>query len=258
MRAITIHAGRRGLGTAMLALAMPGLAAAQVASEPVQREAIAHYRTGQTLMFEESFDRAAREFQQAVALDPLLTLAHYGLGQARMSLKDYPAAVGAFAACKAAYLRIADLSVAQAINGDRLRDDEIRELKQTVQGIRSGRVKMNQPENAILKLESRIRDLESTRQRGVQGVPIPAEVFFSLGSAYFRTGQLEDAEREWKDAVSRNSSFGEAYNNLAALYLTTNRPREADEAVKQAEKTGFRVHPNLKADIKKALGGGGR
>jgi tetratricopeptide (TPR) repeat protein len=226
MRAITIHNTRLVRWAAMLMLAIPGLATAQVASEQSQREAIAHYRTGQTLMFEESFDRAAREFQQAVALDPLLTLAHYGLGQARMSLRDYPAAVEAFTACKNAYIRIADLSVAQAVNGDRLRDDEIRELKQTIQGIRSGRIKMNQPENAILKLESRTRDLESTRQRGMRGVPIPAEVFFSLGSAHFRAGQLEEAEREWKEAVSHNTSFGEAYNNLAALYLTTRRPRD--------------------------------
>jgi tetratricopeptide (TPR) repeat protein len=234
----------------------PPALARQTPTARQQGEAIRHYRAGQDLLYRESFDKAAAEFRQAIQLDPLLTLAHYGLGQANMNLKQYPAAVRAFSDCRDAYRRIGELSLRRAVDGDRLRDDEIRELRDTIRAIRSGRVKMNQPENAILKLESRIGDLEVSKSKGLQTVPVPAEVFFSLGSAHFRAGQLDEAERGWKEAVSHNSGFGEAYNNLAALYLTTGRPREADGAVKQAEKAGFKVHPNLKADIRKALGGG--
>ena len=43
----------------------------------------------------------------------------------------------------------------------------------------------------------------------------------ALGSAYFRTEQFPDAEREYKAAIAVEPKSGEAFNNLAALYLQT-------------------------------------
>lgn len=235
-------------------LALPGAAQTPVSPQD-QETALDHYRRGQALMFDESFDRAAAEFRRAVAIDPLLTLAHYGLGQASMNLKAYPEAVAAFEGCRDAYLRIGELATRQSADAERRRDDEVRELRETITAIRTGRVKVDQPQNAVLRLESRIRDLDRSRQRGQEAVTVPAEVSFSLGSAYFRSGRLEDAERGWKAAVDTHADFGEAWNNLAALYLMTERPRLAAEAVTRAERAGFPVHPQLKADIRKAIGG---
>ncbi len=75
-----------------------------------------------------------------------------------------------------------------------------------------------------------------------------------LGSAYFRLQQWPDAEREFKAAIAADPKSGEAFNNLAVVYLQTGRFKEADEAVKSAEKAGYKVHPQLKQDIKAKLG----
>ena len=87
------------------------------------------------------------------------------------------------------------------------------------------------------------------RQRSGGTIETPAELSLALGSAYFRSGDLASAEREWKTAVAANSRLGEAHNNLAALYAMTGRKQQAEDAVKQAEKAGFRVNPRLKSDI---------
>ena len=76
----------------------------------------------------------------------------------------------------------------------------------------------------------------------------------ALGSAYFRSGRLADAEREWKAAVDVNARLGEAHNNLAALDAMTGRKKEADAAVRAAERAGFAVHPRLKDDIRALAG----
>jgi Flp pilus assembly protein TadD len=73
----------------------------------------------------------------------------------------------------------------------------------------------------------------------------------ALGSAYFRLGRHQDAEREYKAAVAVMPSFGEAHSNLAALYLVTERYDLAEAEVKAAEKSGFKVHPGLKSEIEK-------
>jgi len=66
---------------------------------------------------------------------------------------------------------------------------------------------------------------------------------------------MTDAEREYKATVAADPSSGEAFSNLAVVYLETGRIDEADKAVRAAEKTGFKVHPGLKDDIKKRKAG---
>src|SRR5262245_33221661 len=72
----------------LLLVAVPPVFA-QFASEQNRREAFRHYRTGQELMTAERFEKAAEEFQLAIDNDRLLTLAHYGLGQAYMELRRF-------------------------------------------------------------------------------------------------------------------------------------------------------------------------
>lgn len=239
-----------------LALAMTLSSAtigAQLADETTRREALHHYRAGNELLSAERFEQAAEEFRKAVDKDPLLALAHYGLGQAHMGLRRYASAIQAYIACRRAYQSLAGLAQSDQVNVDRQRDEEIRELREVVRGLQSGRIKTatSDPSQRILALESRIRDLERMKQRNMDPARPPAEVSLALGSAYFRNGDREDAEREWLVAVETNPTLGEAHNNLAVIYLMSGRKREAEAAIKAAEKARFPVNPKLKEDIRK-------
>ncbi len=85
---------------------------------------------------------------------------------------------------------------------------------------------------------------------------LPAFVPLALGSAYFRSQHLPEAEKAYKMALQIDPRIGEAWSNLAVLYMMSDRLRDADEAVKNAEKAGFTVNENLKNDIKKKKNGG--
>jgi Flp pilus assembly protein TadD len=100
-------------------------------------------------------------------------------------------------------------------------------------------------------MEARMQELDRKRTSNEGPFVPPSELSLALGSAYFRTGQLEDAEREWRSAVDVNPGMGEAHNNLAALYAMTGRKPQAEAALKAAEKARFRVNPQLKEDIRK-------
>jgi tetratricopeptide (TPR) repeat protein len=227
--------------------------AQQLADEQHRREALQHYRTGQELLSAEQFEKAAEAFQAAIRSDPLLALAHYGLGQSYMALRRYYSAVLAFRGCRDAYVRLAGLAQSNAVAVDRQRQEEIRELRESIELIQSGRVKTATADRsqAVLRLENRIRDLERTQQKQMDVFQVPAEVSLALGSAHFRNGDTVDAEREWRAAVDVNPRLGEAHNNLAALYAITGRKREAESAVREAERAGFRVNPQLKDDIRR-------
>ena len=231
-----------------------GSAWAQVADEAARTKALAHFRAGQELMLAEQFEKAEVEFARSVETDSLLTLAHYGLGQARMAQKKYPGAVRAFSSCREAYRQLYMLQASGAATLDRQVQMEVRELQDSINVLRTGRVKAfagvaSTADTKIAQLETRIRGLERMRQRGGGTFQPPAEVMLALGSAHFRSGQMPEAEQEWKAATAANDRLGEAHNNLAALYAMGRRKKEASDALRAAERAGFRVNPQLKSDI---------
>ena len=226
---------------------------AQFASDLNRREAGQHYRAGLEFLSAEQYEKAAESFRKAIEKDRLLALAYYGLGQSHMALKRYVSAAVAFRNCREVYAELAGLALSESVLAERQRDDEIRDLRDAIRLFQSNTVKTASADRTqyIVRLEARLRELERGKQRDVTPLKPPAFVSLSLGSAYFRNGQLDDAEREWKAAVAADSRFGEAHNNLAALFAMSGRRQEAEAAVQAAERAGYRVHPQLKEDIRK-------
>ncbi|MEP6915225.1 MAG: tetratricopeptide repeat protein [Acidobacteriota bacterium] len=216
-----------------------------------------HYGQGWNAMRSEAFEEAVREFQQAIDADPKFTLAYYSLGRAEMALKDFPKAIAAYTRCRDIYL----VDAGEQFNGQmsvrRNIDDRIREYQSALRDAqqRTSLTATTQPNQSVYvrELQAEISRLEQARDRNINltlDTTVPYFVPMALGAAYFRNRQFVEAEREDKLAIAANSSSGEAYSNLAVLYLVTGRLDEAEKAIAQAKKTGFKVNPQLEQDIK--------
>ena len=232
--------------------APPPVAAQAVLQEKARMEARQAYERGQALMRSETFEEAIPHFQTAIRLDPMFWMAYYELGQAHMALKQYPQAVTAYLGCRQAFERAALLSVEEQGTIEKLREDELREIKDSLHRLRAGQLKVD-PGTALrleLQMEDRVRFLESSRQRGnEQRSGTPAELLLALGSAHFRSGQLPEAEQAYTEAVKADGKLGAAHNNLAVIYMLSGRFAEANLSVKRAEKAGFPVSSAFKADL---------
>jgi tetratricopeptide (TPR) repeat protein len=229
-------------------LAVTGFA--QILPEAQRLEAVKHYEAGQELMHKETFEEAAGEFKTALTFDPDYVLAHYSLGQAYMSLKRYPDAVTAYTNCRDVLQRQSNLDQKSRTQLDQQYQDELRELRDSLQRVRSGQLKGVSIEHEALKIEERIRVVENASHNGrEERFQVPADVSLALGSAYLRSGQLPEAERSYLEATQADPKMGSAYNNLAVVYMLTSRLDEAEKSLKRAEKAGFPVSPQLKKDI---------
>jgi len=236
---------RAGLAAAAFLAASASSASAQIAEQAGRRQALELFRAGQEYLTAEQFERAADAFTAAIEKDQLLSIAHYGLGQAEMNLHHYPDAVSAYSGCIEAMRALHDLQQTNRFEVDRQREDEIRELKQVLQSAAKG---ARAP--TLLSLEQRLRDLENQRTNTGSAFRPPAEVLLALGSAHFRNGDRGQAEASWKAAVDANPKYGEAHNNLAVIYMQAGRFDEAEQELKLAEKNGFNVNPQFKSDLK--------
>jgi tetratricopeptide (TPR) repeat protein len=233
------------LTTFTLAATLATRADAQLADQPHRAEAIRLFRIGQELLSGERFEKAIDAFSKAVENDRLLSIAHYGIGQANMNLRRYASAAKAYKDCIEALRTVHRLQQAGDIEAEKKRADEVHEMRALRDGGWRG---LTRPQ--ALVAEQHLRDLE-TQSHDIAG-PFrpPAETLLALGSAYFRNGEAEAAEANWKAAIEVNPKYGEAHNNLAVIYMQSGRLAEGEEEVKLAEKNGFRVNPQFKADLK--------
>jgi tetratricopeptide (TPR) repeat protein len=228
---------------AVLAALLPRAATAQLVPDAVsRREAIEHFWSGQAFLGRERWEQAAGEFRQAIALNPLLTDAHYGLGQAQMGLRRYVTAALAFQSCLEAARKVHGLRERARLQSDQQIWDEVDEIRDTIRR-RGDDLRSRQLDHYVATLLS---------NRSSLGLPFepPAPVLLALGSAHFRNGDRNRAEYYWREAARVDTDLGEAWNNLAAVYAASGRKPLAEEALRNAEHAGYRVNPRLRDDIK--------
>ncbi|HXH06241.1 MAG TPA: tetratricopeptide repeat protein [Vicinamibacterales bacterium] len=247
----------RHLATTMLTIIV-GLALCSAQAADDRRLALLHYRAGLDLLAAEAWQDAEREFRRALELDPSLALAHYGLGRAYMGMKHFQRAIGAYTTCRTMFLGQAGTEATRQLERSRRRQEQVFELRQAIREQQRA-IQTTRTQRAIQLMQEQVIELERQMSRGDAvelELAVPAFVSLALGSAYFRTGDLPQAERFYREAIQTNPAFGEAYNNLAVVCLLTGRAEEAERHVKAAERNGYRVHPQLKRDIREARKGG--
>ena len=98
----------------------------------------------------------------------------------------------------------------------------------------------------------------SSRKEWIRSLPtLPPGLPLALGSAYFRSGQLADAEREYRAALVLKPEAGRAPEQPRggpAPHGPCRRRRRS--SWRSAEKSGFRVSAGLKKDVEAALAAG--
>jgi tetratricopeptide (TPR) repeat protein len=209
-------------------------------------------KTGWDLMRAESFEKAVVAFQQSIELDPTFEMPFYGLGRAHLALKQFVSAVSALSRCRDLYRAQVGRQFTSQQEAQRYRQDRITEIDDLIRQLQTGPQTVA-VQDQLRQLNEQKRQIQEFITRGSSMTltsGVPAWVSLSLGSAYFRSGKLADAEAEYKEAINADSRSGEALNNLAVVYLETARFNDALNAINAAKKVGFKVNPELEKTIR--------
>lgn len=246
------------IALALIAVTAHAQAADRLRPPNDDRAATQHYNSGWGALTAEHWDEAAREFQSAIDLNDRFKLAYYGLGRAGMGQRRFADAIRAYEKCRDLYEMQASQNFANRGEAERMMADDFAQIDTAISRLQAG------PQSPSTSLQ--IRQLEMQKERlknrtmGANTLsltsPVPPFVMLALGSAYLRAERFADAEQAYKKAVDGDPKYGEAYSNLAALYLMTSRYDDAAAAVKAAEKAGFHVNPAMKQEIDTKRKGG--
>jgi superkiller protein 3 len=256
--------------TAILAVAAAfACSAAAVAQQgtaknatPEAKEATRHYQQGWEAMHAERYSEAVVEFQKTIDLNPDYAEAYYSLGRAHMGTRDFTKAIAAYQKSREVYQTLGGQQFSNELDYKRHLEDRILEVQTAINQARQTTSGAGAQSRSLYvrELQNKLTELQQAHDRSINvsvDTTVPFYVPMSLGAAYFRNNQFADAEKEYKTALDANSGSGETHNNLAVLYLLTDRAELAQSEIKAAEQTGFKVNPALKEDVVKRVKKGG-
>ena len=210
------------------------------------------YEAGLAHMQNESFEAAVDSFRGAIIIDPSYEMAHYMLGRVQLMLRQYAAATNSLVKARDLFAAQANEHFDTKADQQRRRRESINELTNIISQLQQARQTPAVQEQIRQYTERRRVIQDADRESGLTPQQaVPGFVWLSLGSAYFRSGKLGDAEQAYLSAIAADSKMGEAHNNLAVVYMETGRLEQAERSVKAAEKSGMRVSPALKDEIAK-------
>jgi len=253
---------RRTIVALAASLLFAGVALGQVLipkdAMPDAKRANQHYKFGWDAIRTERWDEAVSEFKQAIEADPKFGEAYYSLGRAHMGKKDFRQAIEAYLRCKEVFTAAGGERFANDLDYKRRLEDRMLQYQTALnQARQSGGGQGTQSQQLYIReLQAKLNELRQAHDRSLNvtlDASVPYYVSTALGAAYFRNNQFADAEREYKTALQANSDSGETHNNLAVLYLLTDRAELAEAEIKLAEQTGYKVNTGLKDDVGKKL-----
>jgi tetratricopeptide (TPR) repeat protein len=188
------------------------------------------------------FKGAQQSYKKAVALCPMLAVAHYKLGGVLYNQRAFPEAA---AACREAIAIRPDyaeahevLAMALAQQGKDFVEDAIAAYR------KAGKLYTDKAEAArlygnfgtFLAEKNRLPEAENAFREAVQLQPKSEDAHFNLGLALGQQGKLKEASASFREAVNIKPDYAAAWCNMGVALSKDKQPKEALKAFKEAQR----------------------
>jgi len=259
---------RRWLWLAALLAATAGWSGSETQERELRR-AIAESDRGMAALEKGNLKKAREAFDRALTALPDFPQGHLGLGHLAMRERRFDDALREFKSAEDGYKGMSSITVQleadryarsrdeltnlrvalTQLEGDSRKSQTMLETERTSTGLSAGQV-----ERELARVRSRIQTLEGMNPPSSRTIrEAPAEILFFQGNALFNLKRLDEAIAAWEAALKRDPKQPLVENNLAVAYWKAGRFDDARAAMLRSETLGFKVNPNFRADLEKAL-----
>ncbi len=216
---------------------------------------------GKGYFLKENYKQSEKELKKCIETMPEHVEAHFYLSQLLYKKADFQKALEHIEKAKTYYKLMSDLyEYAYQQRIFQLRE-QVDIINSNIENLQNKLSNATNPDTAR-SLEGQITSLDQQigiiRSKLTDFVPptesIPSDYFYFHGNILFKLNKLQEAFREYLEAIKINPQHGNAYNNLANLYHMGKEYQKALDCLNQAEANGAEINPKLKKAILKALG----
>ncbi|HYN40288.1 MAG TPA: tetratricopeptide repeat protein, partial [Thermoanaerobaculia bacterium] len=221
------------------------------------RDAEVVYGKARARFDKKDFEGTRKELDACLKLIPAHAEAHLLLAKVLYVDKDFAQALVEVERAKAGH--DATAAIMAKIQADRMselrkrareKDNSIAERNAQAAKV-PGSLALQQPSTQVDYEKDEINRILNAQRPDPSG--IPAEYFFFHGNVLLRLQRPAEAVAQYEEALKINPAYGEAANNLAALYFSARQYEKARGVATTAEGNGVVVNPELKKAIESAL-----
>jgi tetratricopeptide (TPR) repeat protein len=226
------------------------------------------YDRGKQFLISKSLDRAIRAFTECLEKFPKFSYADYYMAQIYHLRKNYVKALDHMERAMENHKFIADFMVNSQLAYMTMLRDQKYDLEEnnayTQRRIEKKDFKGTTQEEKFvsrMELEKKMEHAKQTIQRIDQRLlkPIPevletqADYHYLYANILFKLKRYQDSYKQYLEVITRDPSYGKAYNNLANLNFMGKRYKEALSYIEKAEKSGAKVSPKFKKAVLEAM-----
>ncbi len=228
-----------------------------------------NFEKGKLFFAREDYKKARKEFEQILEKLPEHADAHFFLSQIFYREGDLEKALDHVRSAKENYkfsvkmkIRMAQVSKVKLEEKKLELENTIKELEEKIISLPDKSEHAEEEGKIKEKLQSKIDDIKkqleniNTQLKGPlpSEEEIPADYFYLHGNIYFRMKKFQEAHDQYQETIKIDPTYGDAYNNLAALYFQVKQYEKALDYLDQAEDNGAEVNPEFKKAVLEALG----
>jgi len=225
------------------------------AADASPNDASAQYALANAYFDAQRYTDARAAYGKTIDIDPRNADAFTNLGLTRRVLGDIDGAVESYQ--QSLELRPDDPVTLQnlvvALQAQGRGADAIAPLAHLVQ-LRPRDVGLLAEYAALLEAAGRFEDAALAYTEVLKSRPDDLALHYSLGRCYFEVERWMDAIGAWKSVVAFDPDFSQAYSGLAAAYFEIGDYDRAWLAVRDCQRLGAYIDPNLIARLQDASG----
>jgi tetratricopeptide (TPR) repeat protein len=216
-----------------------------------------YYLDGAKQFAKGKLDKAETKLMECLEIMPAHADASYVLAQVHLKRKAFPEALAAIITAEknyAANARFQNFSHQDYLDRLRQQREELEtqrtQLERKIQTLGGNNPERGRLEQEVQSFVQSIREIDRRLNSPTDtSAEVPADYFYIHGNALFQLRRASEAAAQYQEAIRRDPRHGNAYNNLALVWFSMGKYREALDCLMQAEAAGVKVNPDFKKAV---------
>jgi tetratricopeptide (TPR) repeat protein len=217
------------------------------------RQAKNYFEKGLEQFLKGNYNKVEKNLKKSIEIFPDYANAYYYLSKAFYKKNNIQKALESIENAKKTFKKFSKILIDASRQNLGILTDNIKDLRSQLE-LQAWSGRRQQLYAQMIDTRNKI-DLLRGKMEGFSGLMKRqrAEYSYFHGNIYFKLKKFQEAHRNYVEAIKIDPAHGQAYNNIAILYYSSKRYKEALNYMNLAQTNGVKINPKFKKAIENAI-----